>query len=47
VPVSAHSGASIATGRGAVGRRALPEYQRGIYAALEREARLANRERSA
>jgi CubicO group peptidase (beta-lactamase class C family) len=47
VPVSAHSGATIATGRGAVGRRALPEYQRGIYAALEREARLANRERSA
>jgi len=36
VPVSASSGATIATGRGAAGRRALPVYQRGIYAALER-----------
>jgi len=35
VPVSATSGATIATGRGAAGRRALPVYQRGIYAALE------------
>lgn len=35
VPVSASSGATIATGRGAAGRRALPVYQRGIYAALE------------
>lgn len=35
VPVSASSGATIATGRGAAGRRALPAYQRGIYAALE------------
>lgn len=37
VPVSASSGATIATGRGAAGRRALPVYQRGIYAALESE----------
>lgn len=35
VPVTAHSGATIATGRGAAGRRALPEYQRGVYAALQ------------
>lgn len=35
VPVSASLGATIATGRGAAGRRALPVYQRGIYAALE------------
>ncbi|WP_417317210.1 serine hydrolase domain-containing protein [Emcibacter sp.] len=35
VPVSANSGSTIATGRGAAGRRALPVYQRGIYAALE------------
>ena len=34
VPVSAGSGATIATGRGAAGRRALPVYQRGIHAAL-------------
>lgn len=34
VPVSANSGATIATGHGAAGRRALPEYQRGVYAAL-------------
>lgn len=34
VPVSAGSGATIATGRGAAGRRALPVYQRGTYAAL-------------
>ncbi|CCE11932.1 conserved hypothetical protein [Bradyrhizobium sp. STM 3843] len=34
VPVSAGSGATIATGRGAAGRRALPMYQRGIYDAL-------------
>ena len=34
VPVSANSGATVATGRGAAGRRALPAYQRGIYAAL-------------
>ena len=35
VPVSASLGATIATGRGAAGRRALPVYQRGIYTALE------------
>lgn len=35
VPVSASTGATIATGRGAAGRRALPVYQRGIYAAVE------------
>jgi CubicO group peptidase (beta-lactamase class C family) len=35
VPVTANSGATIATGRGAAGRRALPEYQRGVYAALQ------------
>ncbi|MGJ4914550.1 serine hydrolase domain-containing protein [Bradyrhizobium sp. HKCCYLRH2060] len=34
VPVSAGTGATIATGRGAAGRRALPVYQRGTYAAL-------------
>jgi CubicO group peptidase (beta-lactamase class C family) len=32
VPVSAGSGATIATGRGAAGRRALPVYQRSAYA---------------
>ena len=35
VPVSAGSGATIATGRGAAGRRALPVYQRGVYEALQ------------
>jgi CubicO group peptidase (beta-lactamase class C family) len=35
VPVNANSGATIATGRGAAGRRALPIFQHGIYAALE------------
>jgi CubicO group peptidase (beta-lactamase class C family) len=35
VPVSAHSGSTIATGRGAAGRRALPVYQRAIYDALQ------------
>ncbi len=35
VPVSAGSGATIAMGRGAAGRRALSEYQKGIYAALK------------
>jgi CubicO group peptidase (beta-lactamase class C family) len=34
VPVSAGSGATIATGRGAAGRRALPLYQRGVYDAF-------------
>jgi CubicO group peptidase (beta-lactamase class C family) len=35
VPVSAHSGSTIAKGIGAAGRRALPVYQQGIYAALD------------
>jgi len=39
VPVSAQSGATIATGRGAAGRRALPEHQKGVYAALNSEER--------
>lgn len=34
VPVSADSGATIATGRGAAGRRALPLFQQGVYGAL-------------
>lgn len=34
VPVSAGSGATIATGRGAAGRRALPIFQQATYAAL-------------
>ncbi len=34
VPVSANSGSTIATGRGAAGRRALPVYQCAIYGAL-------------
>ncbi|MGA9574530.1 MAG: alpha/beta fold hydrolase, partial [Lysobacterales bacterium] len=34
VPVSAGAGSTIATGVGASGRRALPVYQHGIYAAL-------------
>jgi CubicO group peptidase (beta-lactamase class C family) len=34
VPVSANSGSTIATGRGAAGRRALPVYQRCVYDAL-------------
>lgn len=38
VPVSANSGSTIATGVGAAGRRALPVYQRGIYAALDDDA---------
>ena len=40
VPVSANSGSTIATGRGAAGRGALPVYQRGVYDALA--ARPAN-----
>lgn len=35
VPVSANSGSTIATGRGAAGRRALPLYQRAVYGAME------------
>jgi CubicO group peptidase (beta-lactamase class C family) len=42
VPVSAGSGATIATGRGAAGRRALPVYQSRTYAALQAAA-LINR----
>jgi CubicO group peptidase (beta-lactamase class C family) len=34
VPVSAKSGATLATGRGGAGRQALPVFQQGIYAAL-------------
>lgn len=34
VPVSANSGSTIATGVGAAGRRALPEFQRLTYASL-------------
>ncbi|MEJ2818495.1 serine hydrolase domain-containing protein [Caulobacter sp. CCG-8] len=34
VPVSAGSGATIAKGQGAAGRRALPVYQQAVYAAL-------------
>jgi CubicO group peptidase (beta-lactamase class C family) len=34
VPVSANSGSTMAKGVGASGRRALPVYQQGIYAAL-------------
>ncbi len=34
VPVSAHSGSTIATGRGAAGRKALPVFQQGVYGAL-------------
>lgn len=47
VPVSAHSGSTIATGRGAAGRRALPVYQQGVYAALEAGRALAEREPAA
>lgn len=36
VPVSATSGATLATGRGGAGRRALPVFQHGVYAALDR-----------
>lgn len=35
VPVSANVGATIATGRGAAGRRALPAFQEATYAALQ------------
>jgi CubicO group peptidase (beta-lactamase class C family) len=34
VPVSAHSGSTVATGRGAAGRAALPVYQQAVYDAL-------------
>lgn len=35
VPVSANSGSTIATGRGAAGRRALPVFQKAVYGALQ------------
>jgi len=41
VPVTANTGATIATGRGAAGRRALPVFQQGVYAALERQEEAA------
>jgi CubicO group peptidase (beta-lactamase class C family) len=41
VPGSANLGATIATGRGAAGRRALPVFQQGVYAALERQEEAA------
>lgn len=47
VPVSAGSGATIATGRGAAGRRALPVYQSGIYAALQGGLALGDQEPAA
>lgn len=47
VPVSAHSGSTIATGQGAAGRRALPIYQQGIYDALGDASVLAGRETAA
>ncbi|MFA5964523.1 MAG: serine hydrolase domain-containing protein [Sphingomonas sp.] len=47
VPVSANSGSTIATGRGAAGRRALPVYQHGVYAALESDLARADRESAA
>ena len=44
VPVSAKSGSTIATGRGAAGRRALPVYQAGIYGALQGERTFGDKE---
>ena len=44
VPVSAGLGATIATGRGAAGRRALPVYQQATYAALRGSRALADQE---
>ncbi|MBY8829909.1 serine hydrolase domain-containing protein [Hephaestia mangrovi] len=38
VPVSATTGATLATGRGAAGRQALPIFQQGVYAALPSQA---------
>jgi CubicO group peptidase (beta-lactamase class C family) len=38
VPVSATSGATLATGQGAAGRQALPVFQQGVYAALQSQA---------
>jgi CubicO group peptidase (beta-lactamase class C family) len=43
VPVSPSSAPTIATGRGAAGRKALPIFQHGVYAAIRSPAaRLAN-----
>jgi len=47
VPVSANSGSTIATGRGAAGRRALPVYQDGIYGALQSVAGLVDQKPAA
>jgi CubicO group peptidase (beta-lactamase class C family) len=47
VPVSANAGSTIATGRGAAGRRALPVYQRAVYAALQGERGLAGQKPAA
>jgi CubicO group peptidase (beta-lactamase class C family) len=44
VPVSAGLGATIATGRGAAGRRALPVYRQATYAALRGSRALADQE---
>ena len=44
VPVTAHSGATIASGRGAAGRRALPVYQHDVYAALQDEPSVSQTE---
>lgn len=43
VPVSANSGSTIATGRGAAGRGGLPLFQRGVYGALQDASHLAER----
>ncbi|MCF8506078.1 MAG: beta-lactamase family protein [Caulobacter sp.] len=43
VPVSANAGSTIATGRGAAGRAALPVFQRGIYDALQLAPDVAKR----
>jgi CubicO group peptidase (beta-lactamase class C family) len=47
VPVSAHSGSTIATGRGAAGRRALSVYQQGLYGALQDQPDPSDRNPSA
>ena len=47
VPVSANSGATIATGRGAAGRRALPVYQQAIYGALQGDVLKSDADREA
>lgn len=47
VPVSANAGSTIATGRGAAGRRALPVYQHGVYDALHDGAGLVDQKPAA